>query len=118
MIFEIKMEDLRKKVGYVAGGHATVAPPTLTYDGVVLREIFHIALALAALNYLEVKTSDIQNAYFTAPFSEKIWTTLGSEFGPDFAGKKSFVVRALYGLNFVGASFRNFLAECMRNIGY
>ena len=75
----------------------------LTCSSVFLREIFHIALTLDALNYLEVKTSDIQNSYLTAPCSEKTWTTLGSEFGPDLAGKKYLVVRALYGLKSAGA---------------
>ena len=98
MTFDIKMEYFRQKALYVAGGHGTVAPPTLMYASVVSRESVHIALTLAALNDLEVKISDIQNAYLTAPFSEKIWTTLGSEFGPYLAGKKSPVVRALYGL--------------------
>ena len=55
MIFDIKMEDFRRKARYVAGGHATVAPPTLTYASVVLRESVRIALTLAALNDLEVK---------------------------------------------------------------
>ena len=73
---------------------------------------------LAALNDLEVKTSDIQNAYLTAPCPEKIWTTLGSEFGPDLTGNKSLVVRALCGLHSEGASFGNHLSECMRNLGY
>ena len=59
MIFDIKMEDLWQKDLYIAGGHATVAPPTLTYAGVVLQESVCIALTLAALNDLEVKTSDI-----------------------------------------------------------
>ena len=104
------MEDFRRKARYVAGGHATVAPPTLTYASVVSRESVRIALTLAALNDLEVKKSDIQNAYLTAPCSEKIWTTLGSEFGPDLAGKKALVIRTLYGLNSAGASFRNHLA--------
>ena len=118
MIFDIKMEYFRRKARYVAGGHATVAPPTLTYASVVSQESVRIALTLAALNDLEVKTSDIQNAYLTAPCSEKFWTTLGSEFGPDLAGKKAIVVRALYGLKYSGASFRNHLVECMRNLGY
>ena len=90
----------------------------LTYSSVVLREIFHIALTLDALNYLEVKTSDIQNAYLTAPFLEKIWTTLDPEFGTYLAVKKSLVVRAVYGLKSSDDSFINHLAECMRNIGY
>ena len=118
MIFDIKTEDIRRKARYVAGGHATVAPPTLTYASVVSRESVRVSLTLAALNDLEVKTSDIQNAYLTAPCSEKIWITLGSEFGPDLAGKKALVIRALYSLKSAGASFRNHLAECMRNLGY
>ena len=73
---------------------------------------------LAALNDLEAKTSDIQNAYFNAPCLDKIWTTLGSELGPDLVGKKYLVVRALYGLKSAGALFRNHLAECTRNLGY
>ena len=36
MIFDIKMEDFRRKAQYVAVGHATVLPPTLTYVSVVL----------------------------------------------------------------------------------
>ena len=118
MIFDVNMEDFRRKAQYVAGGHATVAPPTLTYAIVVLRESVHIALTLSALNDLEVKRSDIQNAYLTAPCLEKMFTTLGSEYGPDLSGKKSLVVRVLYGLKYAGVSFRNHLTECMINIGY
>ena len=43
---------------------------------------------------------------------------MGSEFGPDLAGKKTLFVRALYGLKYAGDSFINHLEECMRNIGY
>ena len=78
MIFDIKMEDFQRKARYVAGGHAAVAPSTLLCVSFVSREIVRISLALAALNDTEVKTSDIHNAYFTAPCLKKIWTTLGS----------------------------------------
>ena len=74
LIFTIKMEDFRRKARYVAGGHRTEVPATLTYASVVSRDTVRIALTLAALNRLEVKTSDIQNAYLTAPCAEKIWT--------------------------------------------
>ena len=50
MISDIKMKDFCQKAHYVAVYHATVAPPTLTYASVVLRESVHIALTLAALN--------------------------------------------------------------------
>ena len=74
LIFTIKMEDFRRKARYIAGGHRTEVPATLTYASVVSRDTVRIALTLAALNRLEVKTSDIQNAYLTAPCAEKIWT--------------------------------------------
>jgi hypothetical protein len=117
MVFDIKQEDFRRKARLVAGGHTTEPPATITYASVVSRESVRIALLLAALNDVEVKTADIENAYITAPCSEKIWTVLGPEFGPD-AGKKAFVVRALYGLKSAGASFRNHLADCMRHLGF
>ena len=51
MIFDIKMEDLRRKSWLVAGGHMTDAPATTTFA----------ALTLAGLNDLQVKVSDIEN---------------------------------------------------------
>ena len=60
---------------------------------------------------------DIENAYITAPCTEKIWTILGPEFGSD-AGKSAIVVHALYGLKNAGASFRNHLADCMTHLGF
>ena len=117
MIFDVKMEDFRRKARYVAGGHTTETPATLTYASVVSRESVRIALTMAALHGLEVKTGDIKNAYLTAPVSEKIWTTCGPEFGQD-QGKRAIIVRSLYGLKSAGASFRNHLADCMRSLGY
>ena len=116
-IFTIKMENFRRKARFVAGGHTTEAPATLTYASVVSRETVRIALTLAALNALEVKVGDIQNAYLTAPVEERIWTVLSPEWGAD-AGKKAIIVRSLYGLKSAGASFRNHLADCMEMLGY
>ena len=78
MVFDIKIEDFWRKDRYVAVGHATVSPPKLTYASVVSQESVCITLKLYTLNDMEVKTYDIQNAYLTAPCSEKIWTTFGS----------------------------------------
>ena len=118
LIFDVKMEDFQRKARFVAGGHMTTSPPaSVTYATVVSRESVRIALTLAALNDLEVKTADIENAYLTAPVGEKIWCLLGPEFGAD-AGKKAIIVRALYGLKSAGASFRNHLADCMRHLGW
>ena len=118
MIFDVKLgEGFRRKARMVAGGHQVECPPHLTYSSVVSRETVRIALTMAALNGLEVKASDIQNAYLTAPCSEKVWTVLGIEFGAD-AGKRAIIVRALYGLPRSGASFMSHLAVCMRHLKY
>jgi hypothetical protein len=76
-----------------------------------------VALTLAALNDLAAKMADIENAYLTAPITEKDWTVLDPEFGDD-AGKRALIVRALYGLKSAGAAFRNHLAECMKHLGW
>ena len=101
----------------MAGGHTTEPPATLIYASMVSRETVCIALTLATLNDLEMKTVDIQNAFLAAPALEKISTICGPEFGPD-AGKKAILVRSLYRLKSTGAAFRNHLADCMHTLGY
>ena len=101
----------------MAGGHMTEAPNTLTYASIVSQEMVQIALMVAALNDLEVKTSDVPNAYLMAPCAEVIHTMLGAEFGKD-EGKTAIIVPALYRLASAGASFRNHLADCMQHLGY
>lgn len=88
------MEDFQRKARLVAGGHMTEAPASITYASVVSRESVRIALPIAALNDLDVKTADIEDAYLTASVGEKIRCRLGPEFGAD-AGKKALIVRAL-----------------------
>jgi hypothetical protein len=62
MIFDVKMAD---------------TPHAMTFTSVVSRESVRIALTLAALNDVDVKMADIENAYLTAPLTEKVWTVLG-----------------------------------------
>ncbi len=95
----------------------TKAPATITYASVVSCETVCIALLMAALNDLNVKVGDVLNAYITAPFTEKVWTVLGPEFGTD-AGKSAIIVCALYGLKSAGAAFRAHLASFMRHMGH
>jgi len=64
-----------------------------------------------------VLACDIQNAYLTTPFLEKIFTIAGPEFGSN-CGKIFILTRALYGLKSSGAAFRSFLAEHLHDIGY
>eukprot|EP00804_Cyclotella_cryptica_P003812 CCRYP_018937-RA/>CCRYP_018937-RA protein AED:0.24 eAED:0.24 QI:0/0/0/1/0.66/0.5/4/0/462 len=109
MIFDVKMEDFRRKARIVAGRHATKDPTTLTYASVMSREI--------RFNDVDIWVAGVLNAYITVPCREKSWTTLGKEFGDD-CGKKAIVVRALYELKPSGAAFRAHLAGCMREMSY
>ena len=99
------------------GGHMVKVPKSLTYVSIVSRESVRNTLTLVALNDLEAKTADIQNAYLTAPCSENVHTTLGIEFGED-KGKTAMIIRALYGLALSSVSFRNHLADCMYHFCY
>jgi hypothetical protein len=112
MIFNIKIEDFRRKARIVAGGRMTGAPTIMTYASVASRETVRISLTIAALNDLEVKATDILNAYISAPIKEKVWCALGPEFGPD-TGKSAIIVHALYGLKSAGAAFHAHLVDCM-----
>jgi hypothetical protein len=82
-IFDVKMDSFQRKYQMVAGGHMIETPASMTSASIVSHESVRIALMLAALNDLQVKTADIENAYLTAPVSEKIWITLGPKFGKD-----------------------------------
>ena len=57
---------------FVAGGHMTNAPATVTFDTIVSRKTVRITLTIAALNGLQVKYEDVLNAYITASVTEKI----------------------------------------------
>ena len=95
----------------------TKTPATVTYASVMSRETVWLALLFAALNDVDMWAADVLNAYITVPCREKIWTTLGKEFGDD-CGRKAIIVRALYGLKSSGAAFRAHLAGCLRKMGY
>ena len=91
IIFNVKMDNFKRKTRLVAGGHMIDTPANLKYASVVSRESVRIELTIAALNDLQVKAGDIQNAYLTAPCAEKIWTTCGPKFGAN-SGKKAIIV--------------------------
>ena len=118
MIFDVKLgENFRRKARFVAGGHMTAPPATLTYASVVSRESVRIALVLASLNNMIVLTADIQNAYLHADCRERIYIIAGKEFGSNH-GKTMIITKALYGLKSSGAAFWSLLAEKLDEIGY
>jgi len=113
MVFDIKQGTLQRKARFVASGNMAEAPPSITYASVVSRELVRIAFLIAALNDLDIEAADISNAYLNAPPREKIYIKCGPEFGPKLQGRYAIIVRALYGLKSLGASWRAFLARVL-----
>ena len=68
-------------------------------------------------NDLYANATDVLIAYVMASYREKIWTMLDPVFRDD-ADKSVIIVRALYGLKSAGASFRAYLAQFMKELGY
>lgn len=113
MNFEVKM-DLRRKARYVAGGHLTDPPTSMTYSSVVSRESIRIAFLLAALNDMDILACDIQNAYLNAPTKEKLWFKGGKEWGK-YENCTIIIVRALYGLKSSGKQWRSMFSDKLMN---
>jgi Reverse transcriptase (RNA-dependent DNA polymerase) len=116
MIFDIKM-DFTCKARFVAGGHVTDPPMSITYSSIISRELVRIAFIVAALNGLDIMTADIGNAYLNAYTAEKVYPITGSEFGEE-AGRVAVIVRALYGLKSSGVAWHAFFAQSLTDLGF
>ena len=118
MIFDVKIgESFHQKAWFVAGGHTTETPASLTYSSADSCDTVRIALTIAVLNNLQVMSSDIQNAYLTAACCEKIWTYAGLEFGSE-KGSIMLISKVLYGLKSSGAAFQAHLANMLHDNGF
>ncbi len=82
VIFDVKM-DFTRKARFVAGGHTTDTPESITYSSVVSRDSVRLAFLIAGLNDLDVLAGDVTNAYLNASCREKIWFEGGVETGED-----------------------------------
>ena len=69
------------------------------------------------MNGLEVMGAEVQNAFLTDSFKEKIWLIVGPEFGNE-QGKQFLVVRALYGLRSASAAFQAYMADKLDEMGF
>jgi hypothetical protein len=105
MISDIKM-DLTCKARFMAGGHTTETPTSITYSCVISRDSVRIPFLIATLNDVDIMACDISNAYLNAPRREKIWFVAGPEFGSG-QGQVVKIVRSMYGLKSSGASWRS-----------
>jgi hypothetical protein len=69
IIFDV-MQDLTLKAQLVAGGHQTELPKESVYSSEVIRDIVRITFTMAAINFLQVLSGDVQNTYLNAPTAE------------------------------------------------
>ena len=110
MIFDIKMYGkFTRKARWVADGHTTAPPSSITYSSVVSRESVRLKFLPASLNDLDIFSCDIGNAYLNAKCREKLWTEAGTEFGNE-KGMVMIIAIAIYGLKSSGAEWRSKLA--------
>jgi hypothetical protein len=116
VIFDVKM-DFTRKARFVAGGHMTDTPGSITYSSVVSRDSVRLAFLIAGLNGLDVLAGDVTLAYLNAPCREKIWFEGQVENGEE-RGKVLIVTRALYGLKSSGAAWRAEFAGTLRDMGF
>jgi hypothetical protein len=101
IIFDVKM-NFTWKAKFLAGGHTTEPPNSLTYSSVVSQESVKIVFLVAALNGLDLMSC---NAYLNAKCRERFWFIAGAKCGPDLQGCVCKLVRALYGLKSSGAAW-------------
>ena len=110
LVFDVKLDLTR----YVAGGHLTDPPTSMTYSSVVGRDSVRIGFLIAALNDLDILAGDIQNAYLNAETKENIYFIAGDEWKAN-RGRIVVVVRALYGLKSSALQFRNHISDVVGN---
>ena len=80
-MFDIEMENFRKKACLVMGGYMTQTPDVITCSGVITRESVHIAPTIAAFHNLKIKASEVLNTSVTTPKKGKTYLVLGLELG-------------------------------------
>ena len=78
MVFDVNMEDFKKgspsgrRLNYLDAIYAT-------YSSAVTYEVVCIALTMAALHDLGVRTANALNTYVIYPNTEKLWVVLGPD---------------------------------------
>ena len=120
IIFDVR-PDLTRKARLVAGGHRHKnVPAHATYSSVASRDSVRLMFMAAALNDIEVLSTDIGNAYLNARNREKVHVIVGPElFGEQFSGQYAIITRALYGLKSAGAAWHSHLSGFIKEeLGY
>eukprot|EP00980_Cylindrotheca_fusiformis_P010182 scaffold2267_cov92-Cylindrotheca_fusiformis.AAC.1 len=116
MIFDIKA-DGRYKARLCVGGNVLDCENHVTYSSTIKDITIRLLMVVAAQNNLSTMTTDIANAFCTAPSLEQIWSTAGPEFGSR-EGAKVSLKRALYGTRTASRAFHEFLGALLLRMGF
>ena len=99
----------------VSGVHTIETLPTIKYSSVVSHDRVRIESMITELNYLSILACDIQNAYFSTPCYDNIWTVAGTVFESG-TGKIMLILWTL--LKTSGSSFIAFLSGNFYGVSY
>jgi len=112
-VFDVKL-DLTHKARYVAGGHLTNSPTSMTYSSVVSRDSVKIGFLTAAFNNVDILAGCKQNEYLNAKTKERIYFIAGDEWKSN-KDRIVVVVRALCGLKSSALQLRNHISDVVGN---
>ena len=115
-VYEVK-SDLRQKARLVANGSTIDAKGLSTRATVVKGISVRLLDLIADAQGLSVLCGDIGNAFIQADTKEKIYTSVGEEFG-EYKGMIAIIVKALYGLTTSAERFHTLFADFLRSVGF
>jgi len=118
MVFDVKFDGHLKSC-LVAGGHRTPhVPKEDVFSSVMSMEAVRLGFILAHMNGLQVCAGDVGNAFLYGKTREKVFIIAGPEFGPELAGKRLIIDKALCGLKSSSARFHEHLSQKLRTMGF
>jgi len=110
MVFDIKIGDLlTQKARFCGNGMKLILRQNQLLPPWICAIQAVCLFFLAVLNYLNILSANIQNAYLNAPVREHLYTIAGKEFGSANEGRPVLIVCAFYaGLHSSGNCFVRF----------
>ena len=118
MVHDVKFDGHLKSRLVAAGNRTPEVPREEVFSGVVSMEAVRLGFIMAQLNGLLVCAGDVGNAFLYGKTREKVFIVAGPEFGPDLAGKRLIIDKALYGLKSSSARFHEHLSVKLRKLEF
>ena len=109
LIFDVKM-DFTRKLRWVEDGHFSPDQSDSNNAGLVSREPVRIAFTYAALDGLDIASTDVKSDFLQAP--EKHYIICGSEFPLEYQGN-AVIKRAIYGGKKADSNYWKHMRTCM-----